>query len=499
MSDILMLKEEASDFEVLYAEDNDALREKAGKLLAKVFKKVYKAKDGEEALLLFKQHTPPIIITDINMPKTDGLELAIHIHSTHSETKIIIMSAYDSGENLLKSIKSGIFDFLKKPVNIQDLSDVLLRAIKEIKDEEEKKIFYAQLSDIFNYQSAIAIMLKGREIQLVSQQFLDFFQVESAKDFNDKFHDLGSKFLKHEGFLYNTSKKDWFEEASKNPDRLYHVKIADLEHHMHHFIFKLHFIPNKEGYSIISLDDITELNLLGLFDKKQEESDSYEQEQKAIFDLLGVILNNNAKIKLHNYYKGLSIVNDAIISNITNGKITIKTTFIQQKAILREKQAIISSDALPKVILCKNVVKNDLDNQQIVFSNLRFLAHSALERKSIRVEPDSEHKISLFFNGHKSLATMKILDISVNGIKIESSAIPIGLEENDKVRLDMVFTLEKRHIIINTDATVYKIVKKDKIFYIVCLLEPTKSVGQTLTEYISKQQIKLIREFKGLR
>jgi CheY-like chemotaxis protein len=87
VADILELKEEASSFSILYAEDNDALREKAGKLLSKVFSKVCKASNGEEAIELFKNHTPPIVITDINMPKLDGMELSKHIHKTHPDTR----------------------------------------------------------------------------------------------------------------------------------------------------------------------------------------------------------------------------------------------------------------------------------------------------------------------------------------------------------------------------------------------------------------------------
>ncbi|WP_458700543.1 response regulator transcription factor [Sulfurospirillum sp. 1307] len=499
MSDILDLKEEIGDLSILYVEDNDALRQKATKLLEKIFQTVYSASNGKEAIEIFKEHFSPIIITDINMPEMDGLELAKRVHEINPDVKIIIMSAFDSQENLLKSIKYNIFDFLKKPVEVKTLTSTLFRTIKKIKDEEEQKIFYAQLNDIFNYQSSMSILLKGRKAQVVSQKFLNFFKVESAKDFNHKFHDLGTKFLKHDGFLYNDEKRDWFDEASRNPDKLYHVKIADTKHKMHHFIFKLHYIPKRKGYSIVSLDDITELNLLGLFDKNQEQNDSYEEEQRAIFDLLRVILNNGAQVTLYNYYRGISIVNDAIISEVLDDKVVLKSTFTQQKAILREKGALIYSEALPKAVLCKNVVKNDFETQTIVFSNLRFLEHSAIERKIVRVEPDKDHTISMFFNGRKSLTPMKILDISLNGIKIEASSLPVGLEEEAKVRIDMVFTVDKKHMIINSDASVYKIVKKERSYYIICFLHPDEKGKRTLTEYISKQQIKIIKEFKGLR
>ncbi|MEA2110892.1 MAG: response regulator [Campylobacterota bacterium] len=88
MSDIKLLKEEAKDFTLLYAEDNESLRSQAGVLLKKFFPKVYLAQDGEDALTQFKKYCPSIVITDIKMPKRDGISLVKHIKSICSETII---------------------------------------------------------------------------------------------------------------------------------------------------------------------------------------------------------------------------------------------------------------------------------------------------------------------------------------------------------------------------------------------------------------------------
>lgn len=207
------------------------------------------------------------------MPHRDGISLAKQVKALHPETIVIVMSAFDDKEYLLKGIELGIFRFLKKPVNVSQLSEVLLAAIKAIKREENSEIFYANLSDVFNYQSALVVMMEKSKMILASQRFLDFFNVESIDDFIQKRGDIGSCLLKHDGFLYNEADKNWFEVAHRHQDKLFHIKMMDAKHVMSHFIFKLHSVPEKPDFSILSFDDITELDLLDLFDGKKAKED----------------------------------------------------------------------------------------------------------------------------------------------------------------------------------------------------------------------------------
>ena len=95
-----------------------------------------------------------------------------------------------------------------------------------------------------------------------------------------------------------------------------HFSLSTVKNHkgeIKHLIAKYQIIPEKDGYGILSFDDVTELRLLKLFDASQTNIDEKMQDTQAMFDLLEVIQRNSAKIELHNYYKGLSITNDALI------------------------------------------------------------------------------------------------------------------------------------------------------------------------------------------
>ena len=498
MSDLSSLKEEAQKYTILYAEDNDALREQAGSLLKKLFGTVYLAHDGEEAWQLFKQHRPSLVLSDIKMPKMDGMELVKHILEQAPDTKTIIMSAFDDKEYLIQAINTGVFRYLKKPVSISALSEVLGDVLETLRETEQRQIFLTHLKDIFNYQSAMVVMLQEVEILLVSQRFMDFFNVESKEEFLEKRGSLDACMLKHEGFLYTTPASTWYDEATMHPDALYHVKMTDHKHEMHHFIFKLHFVPEKEDYTIISFDDITELNLLGLFDQKRKKEDDALHDQKAILDLLDVVMRNHAKVKLHNFYRGLGIANDAVVIEAKEARLRLRSNYLQQKIIQVEKKTLLTSEALPYPVMCERLKSVNPESQDIDFISVRFMPTSPIDRKNIRVEPDDNHTITLFLNEHKFFGEIRIVDISIEAVKVSMNALPAGMEEDMIVRLDMIFTIEKRQMIVNSEAALYKKSEVNRMFYLVFKLHLPPSMKRPLTEYISKRQMQLIREFKGL-
>jgi len=497
MSDPKKLKLTAKGFSILYVEDNRSLRKNAAKLLGKFFEHVEVAVDGRDGLAKFKKHHYPLVITDIKMPNMDGMTLIQKIKKIQPETKIIIMSAFDDKEYLIQSIELGVFKFLKKPVNLSEFTDVLSSAIKEIKHEHNTKLFYTHLKSIFNYQSSMVMMLNGKTPILANQIFLDFFDVENIEDFRMQFLDLGDEFMKHDGFLYANSGRYWLDVLKLNEKKLFHVKIQSTKNELKHFILKYQHIPEKDGHGILSFDDVTELNLLKLFDEKQSSSDDEHHDSEAMFKLLDVIQRNSAKIEMHNYYKGLSITNDAIISEVTGESVSIKTTYLQQKAIQFEKQTIIISEALPKALLCSVVSGISFETQTVKLKGLKCISSSPINRQTIRVVPDDKQTVSLFLGENKFHAESRIEDISLNAVKIRLNALPPGLEKGSLVNLDIVLELDKRPLIINTKARMLRKSESRHSFSVVFMFEGVNK--SELVKYITKRQMAIIREFKGLQ
>ena len=113
----------------LYVEDEDGVKSVVSNVMGSLFKKFLTASDGKEGLDFFLQYGDEIdlIITDINMPKMDGLTMCQKIREINKKIPIIITTAYNDKDFLHKAITIGVSDFVTKPMNMK----VLLQAIKK--------------------------------------------------------------------------------------------------------------------------------------------------------------------------------------------------------------------------------------------------------------------------------------------------------------------------------------------------------------------------------
>lgn len=124
-------------YSVLYAEDDDNMRRSYVQFLKEIFRTVYEAGDGEEALKIYYEYKPDVIVADISMPKLDGLSLTKRIRENDRKTKVIILTAFIDQEKLLLATELHLMKYLEKPVRINVLQDVLFKAIHEIEEESE--------------------------------------------------------------------------------------------------------------------------------------------------------------------------------------------------------------------------------------------------------------------------------------------------------------------------------------------------------------------------
>lgn len=95
--------------------------------------------DGEDALQKIHAEQPDIVITDLNMPKMDGLALIHHIVSQLSKIKVIVISGYDEFHLVKESFKLGVTDYLLKPVHTEELREALMNSIDSLEEEQRKQ------------------------------------------------------------------------------------------------------------------------------------------------------------------------------------------------------------------------------------------------------------------------------------------------------------------------------------------------------------------------
>lgn len=489
----------AKECTLLYVEDNQPLRDKAVQLFKKFFAKVETAENGEDGLRIFKDIKPHVVISDIKMPVMDGLEMSRRIKKISPHAKIILTSAFDDTEYLLEAVKIGVFRYLKKPLGIDVLTAVLYEVLKQITLEDEDKMFNFYVENIFNHQQNLLVLYNGRVPVIANNTMLDFFQVDDLKEFITKFKSLGEHFLPHKSFLYNHDNIEWFKEAIDNIDHLHHVKMYDSQQVVHHFVFKVIAIKGNKEYYLVSMDDITELGLLKLFDDKATHSDEMAEDKKAVTDLLETVRRNSSEVKIRNFYKGLSLTNKGLVISTNKDVIVLQSKFLQQKAVLYEGKTVLSSDFFPFDILCEDIKNVDFEQQTIEIGSVKFLERSPSQRSSIRLVPEENHTVSFFYQNHKFGDGVTIVDISIDAVKLSMYSLPAGFNIDELVTVDIVFTINKKHLIVHTEAKVFKVMDLGDRFEVVLFLQPVSSVKKVLVEYLSQRQMELIREFKGLQ
>lgn len=147
-----------SNISVLLVEDDENTRLAIAQSLQIYCKFIKVAKDGLQGFDTFFKDNFDIVITDINLPNLNGLEMLNEIKKRAPHVKSIIITSYDTSENILASIKLGAYNYLRKPFKIEELQTTILLATKNF---FESKIY---LKEIYEYDLGLKILRKNGEV-----------------------------------------------------------------------------------------------------------------------------------------------------------------------------------------------------------------------------------------------------------------------------------------------------------------------------------------------
>ena len=158
---------------ILYVEDDDITRENGIEYLENYFENIYESKNGLDALKKFEEISPHIIITDIQMPKIDGLEFVKKVREKNKEVQIIILTAYSHKEYLLKAIELQLIKYLMKPIKEYELKEALDLCINNLETSKTNiiKLNDHTIFDKYNHTLFVnntLIKLRAKEIDLLT-------------------------------------------------------------------------------------------------------------------------------------------------------------------------------------------------------------------------------------------------------------------------------------------------------------------------------------------
>ena len=117
------------DVSLLIVEDDKHTREMLAEIVEAKAWKLYVAENGSEGLELFNRNRPDVVVTDVQMPVMNGLDMARAIRITDPDTQIIVISAYADRKYLLDSIEINVSHYMIKPFNIETIASLFERCV----------------------------------------------------------------------------------------------------------------------------------------------------------------------------------------------------------------------------------------------------------------------------------------------------------------------------------------------------------------------------------
>lgn len=167
-NDELILKK----LKILFVEDEVNISKLLKDALSEYFFSFTVASNGEEGVEKFKKIKPDIVITDIMMPKLDGLEMTKQIKKIEEEIPIIVLSAFSEKEKLLKAIDIGITKYFIKPFDPEEVLDYLVFLAKKM---NKNKLIY--LNEFFSFDNNTNNLYEGQKLVNITKREKQFLSL----------------------------------------------------------------------------------------------------------------------------------------------------------------------------------------------------------------------------------------------------------------------------------------------------------------------------------
>ena len=198
---------------VLSVDDDGELRELLHELISQMGHASVTAADGVDALEKLEEKQFDIVITDINMPRLNGVELIKRIASDFSDTDVIAITGYQMAYNYTDIIALGASDFISKPINIDEFEAKIKRVVRErnMRFELTRLSSCDALTGLYN-RRYLDENLKSEAIR-ASRQHYDLYllliDIDNFKIYNDKYgHQQGDRLLKELAQIISRSIRD---------------------------------------------------------------------------------------------------------------------------------------------------------------------------------------------------------------------------------------------------------------------------------------------------
>ena len=142
-------------YKILIVDDDKLLQASLDDILSETYDTLI-AGSGEEALRLFKSRPVDLVMLDIRLPGINGIETLRRMKELGGEAVVIMMTAYEDVKSVISSMKMGAFDYLVKPLDIEELEVIIDKALENLKLKREVEELRRQFVKEYNLDDIVA-------------------------------------------------------------------------------------------------------------------------------------------------------------------------------------------------------------------------------------------------------------------------------------------------------------------------------------------------------
>jgi DNA-binding NtrC family response regulator len=152
------------DYNILVIDDEAAQRDVLTGYLKKKGYKIFSASSGKEGVEKTRVNPVDIILSDFKMPDLNGIEVLEQVKKINPEISFVIVTAYGTVENAVKAMRVGAFDYISKPVDLDELDLMIERIIEHKNLKSENQLLKSQLQEKHKISSIVSQSQKMEEV-----------------------------------------------------------------------------------------------------------------------------------------------------------------------------------------------------------------------------------------------------------------------------------------------------------------------------------------------
>ena len=379
---------------VLYVEDENDVRDFTARTIGNITNSVVKAENGLVGLEKFKlqyedktKENFDIVVTDINMPKMNGLEMCEEIQKIDSSIPIVITTAHNDSDFLKNAIKLGVRGYAMKPVDLRLLIESINLAVepRALKKELEAKVAKKTLEirSILDSQENIIVVTNGTDMIYGNKALFNFFEKKDMKDLKNNFACICETFEDGDDY-FSLNKvprgKKWTDEVMNYQTTERIVKIIANDNTPNIFNVTVNKSIYDEEYAeyVVTLNNITQLhqqkqtleyqanhdNLTGLYNRQKinKELDKEINRHNRYKQDIAIIMLDIDHFKQVNDTYGHDVGDEVLISMAELAMQHIRNTDILARWGGEEFMLLLPEISLDEAKLVAEKLRKDIEN-----------------------------------------------------------------------------------------------------------------------------------------